>query len=81
VEHEESMIRQADEVIEIGPGAGEAGGQLVFQGKPSDLQKCERSITGDFLAGRRGHTLLDRTPRSPRGWIKLVGATGHNFKT
>lgn len=80
VEHEESMIRCADEVIEIGPGAGESGGQLVFQGKPSELIKCERSITGDFLAGRRGHTLLERTPRKPRGWITLAGATGHNLK-
>ncbi len=57
VEHEESMIRAADEVIEIGPGAGEAGGRLVFQGTPAQLLKSSKSITGDFLAGRRGQTL------------------------
>lgn len=81
VEHEESMIRGADEVIEIGPGAGEAGGQLVFQGTPEELLQCERSITGDFLAGRRGHTLLERTPRQPRGWLTLEGASGHNLQS
>ena len=80
VEHEESMIRSADEIIEIGPGAGEAGGQLVFQGPANQITQCEQSITGDFLAGRRGHTLLDRTPRSPRGFITLEGATGHNLQ-
>lgn len=81
VEHEESMIRGADEVIEIGPGAGESGGQLVFQGTPEKLLECERSITGDFLAGRRGHTLLERTPRQPRGWLTLEGASGHNLQS
>jgi len=80
VEHEESMIRGADEVIEIGPGAGEMGGKLVFQGSPSDITSCEQSITGDFLAGRRGHTLLNRTPRQPQGFITLQGARGHNLQ-
>ncbi|MGV3484838.1 MAG: excinuclease ABC subunit UvrA, partial [Planctomycetaceae bacterium] len=80
VEHEETMIRHADEVIEIGPGAGEAGGQLVFQGPPDQLDACPQSITGDFLAGRRGHTLRDRTPRQPRGVIRLEGASGHNLQ-
>ncbi len=80
VEHEESMIRSADEVIEIGPGAGEAGGKLVFQGSAQELVDCPNSITGDFLAGRRGHTLLERTPRKPRGVITLEGASGHNLQ-
>jgi len=80
VEHEESMIRGADEVIEIGPGAGEMGGKLVFQGSPKQLVACEQSVTGDFLAGRRGHTLLNRETRKPRGFIKLEGARGHNLQ-
>jgi excinuclease ABC subunit A len=80
VEHEESMIRGADEVIEIGPGAGEAGGRLVYQGSATKIINCPQSITGDFLAGRRGHTLLERTPRKPRGFITLEGATGHNLQ-
>jgi len=80
VEHEESMIRYADEVIEIGPGAGDTGGRLIYQGPADKLVDCEQSITGDFLAGRRGHTLLDRTPRSPRGFISLQGARGHNLQ-
>ncbi len=80
VEHEESMIRTADEVIEIGPGAGEAGGRLVFQGKPTQLLKCKGSLTGDFLAGRRGQTLVDRTPRQTNHFLTLTGAKGHNLK-
>jgi len=80
VEHEESMIRYADEVIEIGPGAGENGGKLVYQGPPDKLSDCEQSITGDFLVGRRGQTLIDRTPRQPRGFISLQGARGHNLQ-
>ncbi len=80
VEHEESMIRRADEVIEIGPGAGEAGGKLIFQGTVKQLLRCENSITGDFLAGRRGHTLIGRTPRKPQGFVTLEGASGNNLK-
>ena len=55
VEHEEAIIRAADQVIEIGPGAGERGGQIVFQGTPAEMEQSPDSLTGDYLAGRRGH--------------------------
>ena len=54
VEHEEAMIRAADRVIEIGPGAGERGGRIVFQGTPAEMEPSPESLTGDYLAGRRG---------------------------
>ena len=62
VEHEESLIRAADQIIEIGPGAGERGGQVVFQGPPQEIEHCPKSVTGDFLAGRRGRSAPRRAP-------------------
>ncbi|HEY1783942.1 MAG TPA: excinuclease ABC subunit UvrA [Pirellulales bacterium] len=80
VEHEESVIRAADQVIEIGPGAGERGGQVVFQGTPAVMIESSRSLTGDFLAGRRG-ILENPRRRSPsHGWIRLAGARGNNLQ-
>ncbi len=79
VEHEEAVIRAADEVIEIGPGAGERGGRIVFQGTPDEMLRCETSLTGDYLAGRRGiaHGTGRRAP--DHGWIRLAGARGNNL--
>src|SRR5690606_4647799 len=79
VEHEEHVIRAADWIVEIGPGAGDRGGKVVFQGTPEDLLTAPGSVTGDFLAGRRGVSVGKRRPTN-RGWIKLVGARGNNLK-
>jgi len=80
VEHEESMIRAADQLIEIGPGAGERGGEIIFQGSLAEMLECPRSLTGDFLAGRRGaSTTSDRRPPN-HGWIRLAGARGNNLQ-
>jgi excinuclease ABC subunit A len=80
VEHEESLIRIADQVIEIGPGAGERGGKVVFQGTPKDMEHCPNSTTGDFLAGRRGVNPVSQRRRTDHGWIRLSGARGNNLK-
>ncbi len=80
VEHEESMIRAADQIIEIGPGAGERGGQVVFQGTPAEIEFCPKSVTGDFLAGRRGVSPVTQRRRTDHGWIRLAGARGNNLK-
>jgi excinuclease ABC subunit A len=80
VEHEESMIRAADQVIEIGPGAGERGGEVVFQGTPQEMLQHPRSLTGDFLAGRRGATPAGRRRPPDHGWIRLAGARGNNLQ-
>jgi excinuclease ABC subunit A len=78
VEHEAEIIRRADKVVEFGPGAGDDGGQIVFQGTPAALEACKKSRTGDWLAGRR--RLGTGRRRTPQGWIKLRGARGNNLQ-
>lgn len=80
VEHEEAMIRAADQVVEIGPGAGERGGRVVFQGTPKEMEASPDSLTGDYLAGRRGIMTSDRRRVPEHGWIRLAGARGNNLK-
>lgn len=80
VEHEEAVIRAADQVIEIGPGAGGRGGRIVFQGTPEELQREVGSLTGDFLARRRGISSPSRRRQPEHGWIRLTGARGNNLK-
>ncbi len=79
VEHEESIIRAADQLIEIGPGAGERGGQVVFQGTPDEMMQSERSLTGDYLAGRRGVSDDPRRRTPSHGWIRLAGMPGETI--
>ncbi|KAA5540757.1 excinuclease ABC subunit A [Roseiconus nitratireducens] len=80
VEHNETMIESSDRVVEIGPGAGANGGEVVFEGTPKQLQKDRHSLTGQFLSGRRGQTLRHHEPRTSRGRITLRGASGHNLQ-
>jgi excinuclease ABC subunit A len=80
VEHEESLIRAADQVIEIGPGAGERGGTVVFQGTPAEMERNPRSVTGDYLAGRRGISVPSKRRRADHGWLKVTNASGNNLK-
>jgi excinuclease ABC subunit A len=80
VEHEESMIRAADQLIEIGPGAGERGGEVVFQGSLDAMLECERSLTGDYLSGRRGVAPVVKRRQPDHGWIRLAGARGNNLQ-
>lgn len=80
VEHEEAIIRAADQVIEIGPGAGERGGQVVFQGTPGEMEQSAASLTGDYLSGRRGVATDPRRRQPNHGWIRLSGARGNNLK-
>jgi excinuclease ABC subunit A len=80
VEHEEAIIRAADQVIEVGPGAGERGGKVVFQGTPTEMEQSPESLTGDYLAGRRGFGGNGRRRQPNHGWIRLAGARGNNLK-
>jgi excinuclease ABC subunit A len=81
VEHDEAVIRAADQVIEIGPSAGERGGKVVFQGTPAEmLADSSRSLTGDYLAGRRGIHTPGKRRQPSHGWIRLAGAKGNNLK-
>jgi len=79
VEHEEEVIRSADQVVEFGPGAGDDGGRIVFQGTPADMEVAKESRTGDWLAGRRRLSSSGQR-RGPQGWVKLRGARGNNLQ-
>jgi len=80
VEHEEAIIRAADQVVEIGPGAGERGGRVVFQGTPEEMERSSESLTGDYLARRRGVGTNGRRRPPNHGWIRLAGARGNNLQ-
>ncbi len=80
VEHGEAIMRAADELIEIGPAAGKDGGQVVYQGPPAGITQCQNSVTGDFLAGRRGGAPPGKRRKTDRGTIRLRGAAGNNLK-
>jgi excinuclease ABC subunit A len=80
VEHEEAILRAADQLIEIGPGAGERGGRIVFQGTPAEMEAAPDSLTGDYLAGRRGALAAGRRREPSHGWIRLAGARGNNLE-
>ena len=79
LDHQPAMIETAERVVEIGPNAGDAGGEVVFDGTVDELIACEDSLTGDFLASRRG-IVVDPERREGRGRLKLVGASGRNLK-
>jgi len=79
-EHEATVLRRADQIVEFGPGAGECGGEVVFQGTPQELLAPGASLTGEYLAGRRGVTGPEHRRSTNRGWIRLRGARGNNLK-
>ncbi|WP_406699837.1 excinuclease ABC subunit UvrA [Singulisphaera sp. Ch08] len=80
VEHDQAIIRTADLLVDIGPGAGEAGGQLLYNGPPDGIVDTPQSATGDFLSGRRRILIPERRRPRDRGHLKLTGARGHNLK-
>ncbi len=80
VEHEEAMLRAADHIVEIGPGAGECGGKVVYTGSFAKMLTTTGSTTGDYLAGRRGVSAPQRRRAPNRGWIRLAGACGNNLQ-
>jgi excinuclease ABC subunit A len=81
VEHDEDTIRTADWVVDIGPGAGEHGGEIVHSGTYEELLKVERSVTGAYLSGRREIPIPDiRRQPSPDRQLTVVGAREHNLR-
>src|SRR5690606_29674056 len=91
VEHDEDMIRAADHVVDMGPGAGEQGGQIVAQRPPADIVANPDSLTGQYLSGARQIAIPERRPVLPRNskpskdepaqrWLSLTGCTGNNLK-
>ncbi|MBS99417.1 MAG: excinuclease ABC subunit A [Oceanospirillaceae bacterium] len=80
VEHDEDAIRMADWVIDIGPGAGVHGGQVIADGPPEAIMSCSASVTGQFLTGTRAiHIPTQRTPVDPDKQLVLKGAKGNNL--
>ena len=79
VEHDEDTMRAADCVVDIGPGVGEHGGELVAIGTAEDLMKNPNSITGKYLSGELKIPVPSER-RKPTGWLKVVGAKEHNLK-
>jgi excinuclease ABC subunit A len=81
VEHDDEAIRTADHVIDMGPGAGIHGGEIVAEGLPSDIMRNPASLTGQYLSGARQIPLPAKRRRAVHNrWLKLVGATGNNLK-
>ena len=79
VEHDEDTMMAADQIVDIGPGAGEHGGELIAQGTAQEIMACERSITGAYLSGRRGIP-IPVTRKQPTGYLTVKGAREHNLK-
>ncbi|MCQ2530746.1 MAG: excinuclease ABC subunit UvrA [Lachnospiraceae bacterium] len=79
VEHDEDTMRQADCIVDIGPGAGEHGGKVVAIGTAEEIMNCKDSITGDYLSGRIKIPVPEER-RQPTGWIEVKGATENNLK-
>ena len=80
VEHDEDMIRSSDYVIDIGPGAGVHGGQVVAIGTPSSIEKNPNSLTGQYLSGKKKISIPLSRKKPDGRWISIHGATGNNLK-
>ena len=79
VEHDEDTMREADHIVDIGPGAGEHGGEVIAQGAAEDIMKKEDSITGAYLSGKLAIP-VPRKRAEPSGWLKIKGARQNNLK-
>ena len=77
VEHELDVIRHADWIVDVGPDAGEGGGEILYSGPPAGLKKIERSKTREHLFNE--HPFERPTPRKPSAWLKLTGVTRNNL--
>ena len=77
VEHEETVLRAADHLVEIGPGRGEAGGELVFSGP---LNKLKRSLTADYLTGRKSIPVPSGRRKPSESWLRVEGASQNNLR-
>jgi len=81
VEHDEDMMRQADWLVDMGPGAGEQGGEVVALGTPADVQANPASLTGQYLSGARAIAVPERrVVTDTQTWLTLTGCTGNNLK-
>src|SRR2546423_1566578 len=81
VEHDEETIRAADHILDLGPGAGPRGGEIVAEGTLPDIARAKNSLTGDYLSGRARIAIpKQRAQPRPDGWVTIVGASENNLK-
>ena len=79
VEHDEDTMLEADHIVDIGPGAGEHGGEVVAQGTAKEIMRNKNSITGAYLSGRMKIPVPEER-KTPTGWLKVIGAQENNLK-
>lgn len=81
VEHDEDAMRMADHIIDIGPGAGVHGGQVIVDGTLDDIKQCDESVTGQYISGKKSiHIAGERAVFDPKKVIELFGASGNNLQ-
>ena len=80
VEHDEETIEEADYIVDIGPGAGIHGGNVIFTGTPAQIKKCKESITGQYLSGKKAVSVPTTRRKGNGGFITVVGANENNLK-
>ncbi len=80
VEHDEETIEEADYIVDIGPGAGIHGGNVIFTGTPAQIKKCKESITGQYLSGKKVVSVPTTRRKGNGGLITVVGASENNLK-
>ncbi|MBO4458033.1 MAG: excinuclease ABC subunit UvrA [Butyrivibrio sp.] len=79
VEHDEDTMREADYIVDVGPGAGSKGGKIVATGTAEDIMKVKESITGQYLSGKLKID-VPKVRREPKGWLKVLGASENNLR-
>lgn len=80
VEHDEDTMRASDWIVDIGPGAGKHGGQVIFEGTYKEIIKDDKSVTGAFLSGKRNIHIPKERRKGNGNFLKINGCTGHNLK-
>ena len=80
VEHDEDTMRAADHIVDIGPGAGIHGGEVVFNGKPSEIVDCAQSITGQYLSGQKKVEVPEKRRKGNGKKLRIIGAAQNNLK-
>ena len=79
VEHDEDTMLEADHIVDIGPGAGSHGGQVIAQGTAKEIMEVEESVTGQYLSGKM-QVPIPESRRIPKGWLTIAGAKENNLK-
>jgi excinuclease ABC subunit A len=80
VEHDEETMEAADHIIDVGPGAGVEGGEIVVMGDLDEVKRCERSQTGQYLSGRKRIEVPESTREGNGNWLEIIGAKQNNLK-